>query len=92
MGILERDEAIDEGEHGAGKGGANPGSEGRAEGASAVPGLRLPPELPSEATPSRGATGFDGRVTGSLWLARDGVFLPLRETWRGWRCIWPYTC
>ena len=58
MGILERDEANDEGEHGAGKGGANPGSEGRAEGASAVPGLRLPPEArrpPAEER--RGSTG-----------------------------------
>ena len=57
-GILESDEANDEGEHGAGKGGASPVSEGRVEGASAVPGLRLPPEArrpPAEER--RGSTG-----------------------------------
>ena len=46
MGILERDEANDEGEHGAGKGGANPVSEGRPNG-------RLP-SLASAFLPRRG--------------------------------------
>ena len=81
------------------KASTGPGKGVRTQGARAGPKGRLPslasaflPSSRGEATPSRGATGFDGRVTGSLWLARDGVYLPLRETWRGWRCIWPYTC